>query len=124
MEKKKTLKNWVNDQKTELIVAGATVVTVVGAVLLAKNWDSVKALIPGENVQKAVTPSQVVSAVPVVPVVTEEPIMKIIDVREHLRTLPEGHHPSAWKVAKAAESGIELAANQTLVSAHPRCYAA
>ena len=64
-----------------------------------------------------------IQAVPI-PAVESDPILRIIDVREHLRNLPQGHHPSVWKIAEAAESGIELAENQTIVSAHPRCYAA
>ena len=65
-----------------------------------------------------------VTEVSTVPTVKSEPILRIIYVREHLRNLPQGHHPSVLKIAEAAESGIELAENQTIVSAHPRCCAA
>lgn len=115
---------WVKAHKTELIIAGGAVLTTVGAILLVDNWETVKGMFQKEA---KITPSRtinVVTEVPTVPAVESEPILRIIDVREHLRNLPQGHHPSVWKIAEAAGSGIELAENQTIVSAHPRCYAA
>ena len=115
---------WVKAHKTELIIAGGAVITTVGAILLVDNWESVKGLFKAEAQITPSRPLNVVPKVPTVPAVESEPILRIIDVREHLRNLPQGHHPSVWKIAEAAESGIELAENQTIVSAHPRCYAA
>ena len=115
---------WVKAHKTELIIAGGAVLTTVGAILLVDNWETVKGMF---HTEAKITPSRtinVVTEVPTVPAVESEPILRIIDVREHLRNLPQGHHPSVWKIAEAAGSGIELAENQTIVSAHPRCYAA
>lgn len=115
---------WVKAHKTELIIASGAVLTTVGAILLVDNWESVKGLFQAKT---KITPSRslnVVTEVPTIPTVESEPILRIIDVREHLRNLPRGHHPSVLKIAEAAESGIELAENQTIVSAHPRCYAA
>lgn len=115
---------WVKAHKTELIIAGGAVITTVGAILLVDNWESVKGLFQAEAKITPSRPLNVATEVPTVPAVESEPILRIIDVREHLRNLPQGHHPSVWKIAEAAESGIELAENQTIVSAHPRCYAA
>ena len=115
---------WVKAHKTELIIAGGVVLTTVGAILLVDNWESVKGLFQTEAKITPSRPRNVVTEVPTAPAVESEPILRIIDVREHLRNLPQGHHPSVWKIAEAAESGIELAENQTIVSAHPRCYAA
>ena len=115
---------WVKAHKTELIIAGGAVITTVGAILLVDNWESVKGLFQTEAKIMPSRPLNVVTEVPTAPAVESEPILRIIDVREHLRNLPQGHHPSVWKIAEAAESGIELAENQTIVSAHPRCYAA
>ena len=42
MKEKQPFINWVKAHKTELIIAG---VTVVGTVLVAKNWDSIKTFI-------------------------------------------------------------------------------
>ena len=115
---------WVKAHKTELIIASGAVLTTVGAILLVDNWESVKGLFQAEAKITPSRPFNVVPEVPNVPAVESEPILRIIDVREHLRNLPQGHHPSVWKIAEATESGIELAENQTIVSAHPRCYAA
>lgn len=115
---------WVKAHKTELIIAGGVVLTTVGAILLVDNWETVKGLFQTEAKITPSRPLNVVTEVPTAPAVESEPILRIIDVREHLRNLPQGHHPSVWKIAEAAESGIELAENQTIVSAHPRCYAA
>ena len=115
---------WVKAHKTELIIASGAVLTTVGAILLVDNWETVRGMFQTEA---KITPSRtinVVTEVPTVPAVESEPILRIIDVREHLCNLPQGHHPSVWKIAEAAESGIELAENQTIVSAHPRCSAA
>ena len=115
---------WIKAHKSELIIAGGVVLTTVGAILLVDNWDAVKSLMVGEPKIKPSRPLNVVTEVTAAPVAENTPVLKIIDVREHLRNLPQGHHPSVWKIAEAAESGIELAENQTIVSAHPRCYAA
>lgn len=115
---------WVKSHKTELIIAGGVVLTTVGAILLVDNWESVKGVVVKDVHTTPALPLNATTEVPTIPVVESEPILKIVDVREHLRNLPLGHHPSSSKLAEAAEIGIELAENQTIVSAHPRCYAA
>lgn len=115
---------WVNSHKTELIIAGSVVLTTVSAIFLADNWESIKGIVIKDSQTTPPLPLDAISEVPTIPAVESEPILKIVDVREHLRTLPFGHHPSSAKLAEAAEIGIELAENQTIVSAHPRCYAA
>lgn len=115
---------WVKTHKTELIIAGGVVLTAVGAILLVDNWESVKGVVVKEVRTTSTLPLNAKTEVPTISAMESEPILKIVDVREHLRTLPIGHHPSSGKLAEAAEIGIELAENQTIVSAHPRCYAA
>ena len=122
--KEKKFSNWVKKHKTKLLIAGGVIVTTVGTVLLIDNWDSVKSLIVKEVNNVPAGSLNIKSEVSNVAIATGEPVIKIIDVREHLRNLPNGYHPSAQKVAKAVELGIELDANQTIVSAHPRCYVA
>ena len=113
-------KKFVKQHKEEIIIAGVTITAVVGAVLIAKNFDVLK-----KAVNPVSTPMVIPKAAPTeVAIVKNEPTLKIIDVREHLRTLPTGYHASAHKIQEAAENGIALATNQTLVSSHPRCYAA
>ena len=97
-----------------------TVVGFTGAVFLVKNI---------EPLNKSVRPSSIPMAKPKtapmkVATITDEPMFKTTDVREHLRALPNGYHASAHKIKEAGENGIALATNQTLVSSHPRHYAA
>ena len=44
-----------------------------------------------------------------------ERIVKEVNVPGYIRALPEGYHASPAKIAEAAERGIELTENQTLV---------
>lgn len=43
-----------------------------------------------------------------------------IAVSEHLRKLPDGHHPSPEKVAEMISKGIETEGNMTIVDAYER----
>ena len=122
--KEKKFSNWFKKHKTKLLVAGGVIVTTVGTVLLIDNWDLVKGFIVKEVKNVPAKSLDIKPDVTNTTVVDSEPVIRIIDVREHLRNLPCGYHPSAQKVAKAVELGIELDANQTIVSAHPRCYVA
>jgi len=113
-------KKYVKQHKEEIIMAGVTITAVVGAVFLVKNIETLD-----KAVRLSSTPTVKPKTVPMkVATITDEPILKTIDVREHLRTLPNGYHASAHKIKEAAENGIVLATNQTLVSSHPRHYAA
>ena len=124
MKEENKIKTWAKAHKKELLIAGGVIVTAVGTVLLIDNMDAVKALIT--ETQKKALAKETIAIIEneIIDFVKTEPITKIIDVREHLRNLPQGHHPSASKLAEAVKNGIELAENQTIVSAHPRCYAA
>ena len=119
--KENKIKTWVKEHKKGLLIAGGVIVTAVGAVLLVDNMDAVKSLV-SEMQKKALSTATIENEI--ANFMKSEPTAKIVDVREHLRNLPQGHHPSANKIAEAVKSGIELAENQTIVSAHPRCYAA
>ena len=44
-----------------------------------------------------------------------EKVIKEVNVPGYIRALPEGYHASPAKLAEAAERGIELTENQTLV---------
>lgn len=124
MKEENKIKTWVKAHKKELLIAGGVIVTAVGTVLLIDNMDTVKSLVM-ETQKKAL--SKETSATienEINNLVKTEHITKIIDVKEHLRNLSQGHQPSAGKLAEAAKNGIKLAENQTIVSAHTRCYAA
>lgn len=122
--KENKIKTWVKEHKKGLLIAGGVIVTAVGTVLLIDNVDSIKALVP-EMYKKALSKeATMVIESEINDLVKTESITKIVDVKEHLRNLSQGHQPSAVKLAEAAKNGIKLAENQTIVSAHTRCYAA
>lgn len=60
MNEMKRIRKWIKDHKVELVVAG--VVTVVGTVLVIKNWDSLKKLFKESDI---VIPSDV-TIIPVI----------------------------------------------------------
>jgi len=51
------------------------------------------------------------------------PIGNIINVREHIRNLPEGCNPSISKVELAAKYGYSMEGHQTLVNAYTKASA-
>jgi len=145
MEDKTGILAWIKAHKKELIITGTSMTAIIGVILGIKNRESImrmwkslrlsvtKQPLEAAEVKSILSKTSAPISVPVIEVVpaTEMKVIKTngtarspFDVREHRRNLPEGHHPSAWKITEAAESGIELATNQTLVSAHLRCYAA
>lgn len=120
MAEENRFRKFLKQHKQEFVVVGVTITTVVGTVLLVKNLEILKGM--------AIPPSAVTVKPQAMPVevtkITKEPMLKIIDVQAHLRNLPKGYHASTYKMQEAAENGIALSANQTWVSAYPRCYAA
>ena len=119
---KKSLKEWCADHKKELVITGIVIGAVTGGVLIIKNWDSFAKFV---NPTTKIAPlPQNNGMLPELPIEAEPPVLKIIDVREYVRNLPEGQHHSEVKYEQALKLGIVLPKNQTLVSAHPRCCAA
>lgn len=114
----------VRDHKTEIVIAGVTIVSIAGVILLEKNWG----LITGKSVTVLMKDSSKVKvdSIPVfqtaiesiaVEVTTTE---KIIDVNKHIRNLSLGHKASPEKLLSAIENGMELSANQTWVDAYSK----
>lgn len=114
--------NWVKKHEDELCIVGGVVVAVVGTVMLANNWDKMKLLLSSASKHNIINSQSQLGIVNEIPIADKASISKIVDIREHLRNLPQGHHPSALKITEAAESGITLNSNQTLVSPHSRRY--
>jgi len=118
-------KGFVKRHKTKIIVGGIAVVTTV---LVVKNWDWIMECFTPELLEGVAEAkdSIVVNTGEVIKnTVVDIPIeSKIISYDEFIRNLPKGHKPSLGKVASALERGIELAENQTLVSAHIKLRAA
>ena len=118
------LKSWIKAHKSELIFAGSIIITTVGAILLVKKGDSVKKIVVKQMKMSSSQSLEDIDKTPTISDVICTPTIKTIDVREHLRNLPNGYHPSALKLTEASDLGIELLENQTIVSSHSRCYAA
>lgn len=124
---KNKVKTWVKKHESELLVLGSAVIGTVGVVLLAENWGAVKSAFTNTRHKPAFIPPK---ATNLVTAKIEEmpklgkPVIRTITVREHTRLLPTGRHPSVSKVTMAAEYGIKLADNQTLVSSYSRSYVA
>ena len=131
MEKeKKSLVKWIKEHKTQLIIAGISITTIVAIILGIKNrqtleeaWSSLKRV--AEKVpDKSQSVCKCIETVQEVPKasVTNESIIQITriphDVSEHVRNLPSGYKASAEKLALAAERGLDLLPGQIIVEAY------
>ena len=124
MKKEKSIGGWIRKNKKALLIAGATIVAVTGAILVVKNREVIEVLITGGagkgELSQALNLGENMPNLAELLEQTSPSSGKIIAIQEHLRRLPEGYHASARKIAEAAEAGIVLGANQTLVSAYSR----
>ena len=129
-ETKKGLLAWVKSHKTELILAGVSITTIIGVILGLKNKDALAKL--WATLSKSITKAPMETAVaasaatvtPVLETVASTraytPPTEAFDVSRHIRTMAEGWHHSAEKSAEAAALGIELLPNQTLVGPYTK----
>lgn len=130
-DKKKTFVIWVKKHKTELIVAGISIVAIIAVILGAKNnktleevWALLKKLVEKEpkgipSIAVPQAPEAVhISGVAEISTTHTEQIQH--DVREHIRNLHEGWKASTEKTATAAERGYNLKPGQTWVEAHTK----
>ena len=124
MKKDNKLIAWAKKYKTELLVVGSVAITVAGAIMIAVKLDT-NDVVHTSNLKSSVGVKTFNNVVEEISNAADKiPEMKIIDVREHPRNLPNGYRASMKKVLEAIEAGVELKENQTFVSAHPRCCAA
>lgn len=130
-EKKKIFVTWVKKHKTELIIAGISVVAIIAVILRAKNnetleevWASLKKKVEKEPKEiPSVALPQVPEAVHISDVVvisTTHTEQIPHDVSEHIRNLHEGWKASTEKIAMAAEHGYDLKPGQTWVEAYTK----
>ena len=127
---------WVKAHKKELVIAGVSVTAIVAFILGHKNRKQLMDL--WATLQKTISkaPDMAPVATDIVEKVAEKvvPVVEILEpaklvvvdasnidlipfaVSKHIRNLPEGWHPSAEKIATAAENGIKLLPNQTWVA--------
>ena len=121
--KENKLKSWVINHKLHLICIGSIVIVSVGTFLFIGSLNAAKKSVPlnvsMESIKAVYSGKEFINVSEL-----EEKTLKAIDVREHLRNLPKGYHPSLKKISEAATLGLDLSENQTIVSSHVRCYAA
>lgn len=135
MKEQNKLLAWVKAHKKKLIIAGVSITAIIAFILGFRNRKQLMAL--WATLQGAISkaPDIIPVATDVVEKVTEEvaPVIEVIEpvklivvdasninqipfeVSKHIRNLPQGWHPSAEKIATAAENGIRLLPNQTWV---------
>lgn len=131
-ENKKRLIAWVKAHRTQLLLTGISVVAFIGAVLCIKNREKLVELLdalensiknpPTKNTVTAPVPQMTESVAEVVKLPRSYTSPQIpFDVSQHIRTMSDGRHHSAQKVAEAEALGISLLPNQTLVDTYTKC---
>lgn len=129
---------WIKAHKKELVIAGISITAIVALILGHKNRKQLMDL--WATLQKALSkaPDMAPVGTDIAEKVAEKaaPVVEIIEpaklvvvdassidlipfaVSKHIRNLPDGCHPSAEKMATAAETGIKLLPNQTWVAGY------
>lgn len=140
-EQKNGFIQWVKDNKKELIVAGVSIVALMGIIVGLKNKDSIIALweslrktmgnspIKMQTVSREIVVGIVHEPAQVIEVASATEIIKFpsnhnsyvpFEVCEHVRNLPDGWHASAKKITTAAEYGYNLKPGQTWVDTYTK----
>ena len=122
--KKKGFFEKVKEHKKEMAIGA---VIVISAVLVVKNKGAFQSSIKSVRMEEALTSSletpdnvgSLISESISTSVSSNFPIDNI-NVRGHVRNLPEGWKPSSSRVELAAEYGYSLGENQTFVSPHTK----
>lgn len=120
--KEKSFFEKAKEYKMEIAIGSAILISVVGVVIVMKNRDSFKTLINSSLVEEVLIGNQLdlgISEYVSKGLVSNLPIGSI-DVREHIRNLPEGWKPSINKIELAEKMGHCLEENQTLVNAYTK----
>ena len=122
--KKKGFFEKVKEHKKEIAISA---VIVIATVLVVKNKGAFQSSIKSSRIQEALT-SSLENQDNVGPLISESISTSVssnfpidnINVRGHVRNLPEGWKPSSSRVELAAEYGYSLGENQTFVSSHTK----
>ena len=122
--KKKCFFEKVKEHKKEIAISA---VIVIATVLVVKNKGAFQSSIKSSRIQEALT-SSLENQDNVGPLISESISTSVssnfpidnINVRGHVRNLPEGWKPSSSRVELAAEYGYSLGENQTFVSPHKK----
>ena len=126
-KEKKDLIDFLKEHKKSIVIGATTLCTLVAGVFILKNR---KNIINAIGVKEIIDKSMEIyeDVVPVLPETIEASIdsdvpKKIINVREHLRNLPNNYNASQSKIDLAAQYGITLAEHQTWVNSYPKTVA-
>lgn len=126
---KKNLLAWIKTHKKQLILAGLSIVSLIGLVVGIKKKDELWEL--WKSLSRRADNS--LPEIPEATLPTETSVTLLdnlnkaraytrptesFDVRMHLRNLHKGQHHSAEKGAEAIAYGIDLPPNQTIVDAY------
>ena len=126
-KEEKGIFEFLKENKKSIVIGAVTFCTLVTGVFILKNRKSaINALEVKEIVDKGMEICE-----DVVPMLqqTIEPAKetdiskRIINVREHLRNLPNNYNASQSKIDLAAQYGIILAEHQTWVNSYPKTVA-
>ena len=124
-EKKRKAIEWIKTHKTELLVAGISIGTIIVLILKMKNCDMIE-----EKVREL---NKIVKNMQGVPklvretdntekigksMIKENMLRAPHEVRMHPRNLPTGYKPSSAKLEAATKYGLELLPGQTFVEAY------
>ena len=126
-EKKKTVLGFLKEHKKEIVIGSAIACAVIVGVVIFKNRTVTNALNIREIVAKGLNTQG--DAISVGSGVVETchalnlPSSKPINVREHLRNLPDGWKPSQSKIDLAARYGFSLGDHQTWVNPYAKAVA-
>ena len=122
--KKKGFFEKVKEHKKEIAISA---VIVIATVLVVKNKGAFQSSIKSARMEEALissleTPDNVGSLISesISTSVSSNFPIDNINVRGHVRNLPEGWKPSSSRVELAAEYGYSLGENQTFVSPHTK----
>lgn len=118
------------EHKKEIAIGAATVLLVVAVVVVINRAAFISA-IKSSCIEEVFTnrletrnnAGPLISKTVSKSVMSNLPIGNIMNVREHIRNLPEGWKPSISKVELAAKYGYSLGEHQTLVNAYTKASA-
>jgi hypothetical protein len=112
--KNKSLFEKAKENKKEIVIGTAIVFSVMGTILVVKNRAVIKSSIKSSLVEEVLTKS----------IETKNNVSpNTINVREHIRNLPDGWNPSINKVELASKYGYSLEGHQTWVNAYTKASA-
>ena len=139
-QKDNKVKNFVKQHKSEIVIVASGILFGIATGLAVNNWDVIREAVSNSGLltpklsadlaepattalidwgKSASSDGLVTETVSdFTETITRASPQGPFSVCEHLRTLPEGWHASADKIAYAAERGISLESNQTIVSTY------